>query len=168
MFHIHTPEPVLGQSRFLDVDFHDGVAHVEELHPTREQALIQHGYTVVRELVGTKLEDLTVPDLRRIAVEEGLDLPKKAKKPELVAALEALPMRVLSAADAETDDLTDGFAPIPGSIDNGDGTFTAPGVRDDSAAIAAAHAVETYIPTGPNARAEAILADTAQAIDAKE
>lgn len=137
MFHIHTPEPVLGQSRSLDVDFHDGVAHVEELHPIREQALIQHGYTVVQELVGTKLEDLTVPELRQLAKDEGLDLPAKTKKPELIAALDALPVRVLSAADAETDD----FAPIPGSVDNGDGTFTAPGVRDDSgAAVAAAQA----------------------------
>jgi len=165
MFHIHTPEPVLGQSRFLDVDFHDGVAHVEELHPIREQALIQHGYTVVQELVGTKLEDLTVPDLRQLAKNEGLDLPAKTKKPELIAALDALPVRVLSAADAETDDL----APIPGSVDNGDGTSTAPGVGDDSgAAVAAAHAVETYVPTGPNARSEAILAETAQALDAEE
>ncbi len=41
---------------------------------------------------------------------------------------------MLSAADAETDD----FAPIPGSADNGDGTFTAPGMRDDSGAVIAA------------------------------
>ena len=159
MFHIHTPEPVLGQSRFLDVDFHDGVAHVEELHPIREQALIQHGYTVVQELVGTKLEDLTVPELRRIAVEEGLDLPKKAKKPELVAALEALPMRVLSAADAETDDLAGGVVPTSGSVENAGGTFAA-----------TEEGQGTYIPLSPErtARNSEILAQLNAAADAEE
>lgn len=158
MFHIHTPEPVLGQSRFLDVDFHDGVAHVEELHPIREQALIQHGYTVVQELVGTKLEDMTVPELRELAADEGLDLPKKAKKPELVAALEALPMRVLSAADAETDE----SAQIPGSVDNGDGTF--------NAQIAEQEGREAYIPLSPEraARNTEILAQLNAAADAEE
>lgn len=158
MFHIHTPEPVLGQSRFLDVDFHDGVAHVEELHPIREQALIQHGYTVVQELVGTKLEDLTVPELRRIAVEEGLDLPKKAKKPELVAALEALPMRVLSAADAETDDLAGGVVLTPESVENADGTFAA-----------TEQGQETYVPHSPErtARNSEILAQLNAAADAE-
>lgn len=153
MFHIHTPEPVLGRSRFLDVDFHDGVAHVEELRPIREQAFIQHGYTVILELVGTKLEDLTVPELRDLAKDEGLDLPAKAKKPELIAALQALPARVLSADDAETDG---DFTPIPGSVDNGDGSFTAPGID------------EAYVPLGPNARAEAILAQLNADADAEE
>ncbi|MEX8058581.1 hypothetical protein [Microbacterium sp. 16-032] len=160
MFHIHTPEPVLGQSRFLDVDFHDGVAHVEELHPIREQALIQHGYTVVQELVGTKLEDLTVAKLRQLAKDEGLDLPAKTKKPELIAALDALPVRVLSAADAETDDLTGGVVPNPGSVES-DGTFTA---------VAEQEGREAYIPASAErtARNSEILAQLNAAADAEE
>ena len=156
MFHIHTPELVLGQSRFLDVDFHDGVAHVEELHPIREQALIQHGYTVVQELVGTKLEDLTVPELRQLAKDEGLDLPAKTKKPDLIAALDALPVRVLSAADAETDDLTGCVVPTLGSVDN--------------AVAATEEGHEAYIPLSPErtARNSEILAQLNAAADAEE
>lgn len=121
MFHIHTPEPVTGRSSFLDVDFVDGVAHVEELHPERAKALTLHGYTVIEEIVGTLLKDMTVPELRDLAKEEGIDVPPKAKKADIIGAIEAAPVRVLTAADAE-----DAISPIPGHIDNGDGSFTAP------------------------------------------
>lgn len=103
MFHVHTPEPTTGTTTFLDVEFHDGVAHVEDLHPVRELALIQHGYRVEHELVGETLESQTVPELRKLAEEEGIDLPPKAKKPEILAALNAAPVRVLGAEDVDPD-----------------------------------------------------------------
>lgn len=102
MFHVHTPQPSTGTTTFLDVEFHDGVAHLETLHPVRELALIQHGYTIEREIVGETLESQTVPELRKLAEEEGIELPAKAKKPEIIAALNAAPVRVLDAGDVAT------------------------------------------------------------------
>lgn len=129
MFHIHTPEPSTGRTKFLGVEFVDGVAHVEDLHPVRKLALIQHGYTVEHELVAETLESKTVPQLRAIAKQEGIDLPAKAKKADIIAALSE-----------------GSFVPIPGSIENGDGSFTAPGIRE----LADAERVsEAYIPVAP-------------------
>lgn len=103
MFHVHTPEPTTGTTTFLDVEFHDGVAHVEDLHPVRELALIQHGYRVEHELVGETLESQTVPQLRKLAEGEGIDLPPKAKKAEIIEALNAVPVRELTAGDVAAD-----------------------------------------------------------------
>lgn len=87
MIRITHPRPQLGRQKDLGVEFIDGVAEVEELHPERQLALVQHGYGV--ELVGIRLEDLTVPELREIADQEGVDLPAKAKKPAIIKALDA-------------------------------------------------------------------------------
>lgn len=40
------PRPQLGRQSALGVDFVDGIATVESLHPERELALVQHGFTV--------------------------------------------------------------------------------------------------------------------------
>jgi len=45
------PRPSTGRSQFLDVTFVDGVAIVEDLHPVREAALLQHGYTIEKDLI---------------------------------------------------------------------------------------------------------------------
>lgn len=84
MFHVHTPTPTRGRSKFLDVEFVDGVAHLDTLHPVRAQALTQHGYRVVRQF---ELDELNVFELRKMATGLGVDVPARAKKPELVAAL---------------------------------------------------------------------------------
>lgn len=89
MIRISHPRPQLGRQSALGIDFTDGVAEVEELHPERAQALIQHGHDV--ELVGTKLEDLTIAELRDVADVEGIDLPAKASKAKIIAAIEASP-----------------------------------------------------------------------------
>lgn len=120
MFHIHTPEPITGRSSFLDVDFVDGVAHVAVLHPERAKALTLHGYTVIEEVVGTLLTDMTVPELRDLAKEEGIDVPQKAKKADIIAAIETAPVRVLTAADVEdTIDDTPTFTAPGGVLDGG-------------------------------------------------
>lgn len=40
------PRPTSGRQRFIGVDFRDGVAEVDSLHPERRLALLQHGYTI--------------------------------------------------------------------------------------------------------------------------
>ena len=115
------PRPALGRQRALGVEFTDGVATVESLHPERELALRQHGYTIEADLevetpfqatIGEPiidLERLTRAELRAM-LPEGADVPAKATHKELVDAVSAIPA-----------------APILGSVDNGDGTFTAEG-----------------------------------------
>lgn len=127
---INHPRPQLGRQRDLGVDFIDGVAHVESLHPERELALRQHGYTIeadpeveapFQEAIGEPIIDLnslTVPQLRDIAETEGIDLPAKARKDEIVEIL------------ASTS------APIPGATRNDDGSWTIEGQPVDEADIA--------------------------------
>lgn len=115
------PRPQLGRQRDLGVEFRDGVAYVESLHSERELALRQHGYTIeadpeveapFQEALGEPiidLEKLTRAELRRMLPED-TDLSSKATHAELVDAVAALPA-----------------TPIPGSTDNGDGSFTHPG-----------------------------------------
>ncbi|MCW2165399.1 hypothetical protein B0I12_002554 [Microbacterium hydrothermale] len=126
MFHVHTPQPSTGTTTFLDVEFHDGVAHLEDLHPVRELALMQHGYRVETDRGPVEvypegqggayvdLNTLTVPQLRELADADGVDLPAKARRDDIIAILSALPPQ-----------------PIPGSVDNGDGSFTAPGIHKE-------------------------------------
>lgn len=91
MIRITHPRPQAGRVRFLGVEFIDGVAEVDELHPEREQALVQHGHKIETHLVGVRLEDLSVPELRDVAEVEGIHLPKKARKAEIIAILEQAP-----------------------------------------------------------------------------
>lgn len=46
MLRITHPRPQLGRQTDLGVAFIDGVATVDSLHPERELALTQHGFTV--------------------------------------------------------------------------------------------------------------------------
>lgn len=122
-----TPQP--GRQHALGVDFRDGVATVDSLHPERELALRQHGFTIeadlgveapFQEALGEPIIDLTaltIPALRDIAETEGIDLPAKARKPEII--------EILSRTSA----------PIPGSTQNEDGTWTIEGqpVPEDAA-----------------------------------
>ncbi|WP_341935337.1 hypothetical protein MRBLWO14_000984 [Microbacterium sp. LWO14-1.2] len=115
------PRPELGRQRALGVEFRDGVATVESLHPERELALRQHGFTIeadpeveapFQEALGEPIIDLTsltVPKLRKLAEEEGIDLPANARKPEIIEIL------------AQTS------APIPGATQNDDGSWTIEG-----------------------------------------
>lgn len=115
------PRPQLGRQQALGVEFRDGVATVESLHPERELALRQHGFTVeadpevdapFQEALGEPIIDLTsltVPQLRDIAETEGIDLPTKARKDEIV--------EILSHTSQ----------PIPGASQNDDGTWTIEG-----------------------------------------
>lgn len=112
MIRITHPRPQLGRQRALGVEFVDGVAEVTELHFERELALKQHGFTVT----GGDIVDLTVlsrAELRDIAEVEGIPVTGKMTRDQLIKAISSLP------AD-----------PIPGSVDNGDGSFTIFGSED--------------------------------------
>lgn len=105
MIRITHPRPQAGRVRFLDVEFVDGVAEVDELHPVREQALFQHGFAIETHIVGVALEDLTVRELRDIAEVEGIDLPAKAKKHDIIALIQQAPLPIITddgVFDAET------------------------------------------------------------------
>lgn len=118
---INHPRPQLGRQRDLGLEFIDGVSIVESLHPERELALRQHGYTITpdpeveapfQETIGEPIIDLTsltVPQLRDIAETEGVELPAKARKDEII--------EILSRTSA----------PIPGATENEDGTWTIEG-----------------------------------------
>jgi hypothetical protein len=85
------PRPVAGRQTAFQVDFVDGWAEVESLHPERELALTQHGFIVAEVIEGTPLEALTKQELRDIAKDAGIELPAKATKPEIIAAINASP-----------------------------------------------------------------------------
>lgn len=87
---IFHPRPQPGRQKFIGVEFRDGVAEVDELHPERRTALIMHGYTIEEDSVAetVPLPELTVAELREIARFEGVELPTRAKKADIVAALE--------------------------------------------------------------------------------
>lgn len=97
------PRPQAGRQSDLGVDFIDGIATVEALHPERERALRQHGYTIeadpeveapFQEALGEPIVDLntlTIPELRDIADTEGIDLPAKALKGEIVDLISRAP-----------------------------------------------------------------------------
>jgi hypothetical protein len=112
------PRPEQGRQTDLGVSFVDGVATVESLHPERELALLQHGFTIAPDLeveapfhaaLGEEIIDLTaltIAELREIAAVEGIDLPAKARKDEIVALLGSI------------------SEPIPGATRNEDGSWT--------------------------------------------
>ncbi|MBC6496104.1 hypothetical protein [Microbacterium sp. 4-7] len=105
-----TPQP--GRQHALGVDFRDGVATVDSLHPERELALRQHGFTIEADLeveapfqagLGEPIIDLTsltIPQLREIAEVEGVDLPAKALKAEIVEILSRQPAAPIADSTA--------------------------------------------------------------------
>lgn len=95
MIRITHPRPELGRQVFLGVEFRDGVAEVESLHPERELALTQHSCVVAEVVEGIPLESLTVPELRDICAVEGIEIRARATKPEIIAAINTAPVPVL-------------------------------------------------------------------------
>jgi hypothetical protein len=119
---INHPRPELGRQHDLGVDFTDGVAIVESLHPERELALRQHGFTIeadldveapFQEALGEPIIDLTSltkAELRALLPEDA-EVPKRVNHADLVALVAALPAE-----------------PIPGATQNEDGSWTIEGV----------------------------------------
>ncbi|MEW2459821.1 hypothetical protein [Microbacterium sp. K41] len=112
------PRPQLGRQRDLGLEFRDGVAIVEALHPERELALRLHGYTIEADpevaepfqaAVGEPIIDLTklTREQLRDLLPDNVEAPAKTTHAELVDLVVAL--------RAE---------PTPGGVDNGDGAAT--------------------------------------------
>lgn len=124
------PRPQEGRQTDFGVEFTDGVAVVESLHPERELALRQHGFTIeadadvtepFQEALGEPIIDLTsltIAELRDIAETEGVELPAKARKLEIIEIL------------ASTSQ------PIPGATQNADWTVEGQPVDGDGGPFA--------------------------------
>lgn len=87
------PHPEPGRQEFIGVEFRDGVAFVDELHPERRLALTQHGATIEEELILdaiiTPLSGLTKPELLKLAEDNNITVPSKATKAQVLDLLEA-------------------------------------------------------------------------------
>lgn len=81
---IEHPRFQLGRVTDLGIEFVDGFAEVEELHPERRLALIQHGFTIDET---ADLAEHTVPELQEIAEERGVAVNSRAKKKDIVEAI---------------------------------------------------------------------------------
>ncbi|WP_295851190.1 Rho termination factor N-terminal domain-containing protein [uncultured Microbacterium sp.] len=120
------PQAVAGRQEAFDVEFTDGVATVEALHPERELALRQHGFRFEEDPevvapyhggLGEPIVDLTamtIAQLREIAEMDGIELPSKAKHAEIV--------EILSAATPNTDVPEFATVELPDGAVLGDGT----------------------------------------------
>ena len=84
------PRPQAGRQTAFQVDFRDGVAHVDTLHPERALALTQHGFTIEDDEF-VDLDTLTVAQLRKQAKNDGVELPSKAKRDEIIDILSRQP-----------------------------------------------------------------------------
>lgn len=106
---INHPRPQLGRQRDLGLEFIDGVAIVESLHPERELALLQHGYTITpdpeveapfQEAIGEPiidLEKMTKAELRALLPEDA-DVHAKASHGDLVKLVSELPPEPITSA----------------------------------------------------------------------
>lgn len=116
---IFHPRPQIGRQHFIGVDFQGGVAEVEALHPERRLALEQHGFRIEEaapEVVAAPLAELTVAELREIADFEGVEVPKGAKKADIIAALDEQ-REALAATPAEIAILDELAAELRASVD---------------------------------------------------
>ncbi len=135
---IFHPRPQIGRQQFIGVEFRGGVAEVDELHPERLVALEQHGFLIqfddgsvsapgdwllpLPEPLSapsepTPLADLTVSELREIADFEGVEVPKGAKKADIIAALER-GKHVTITIDGEPNDVPAAVALTPRAVLN--------------------------------------------------
>lgn len=161
---IFHPRPQIGRQKFIGVEFRGGVAEADELHPERRVALEQHGFLIqfddgtvsapgdwplplpeplIAPAEPTPLADLTVAELREIAEFEGVQVPKGAKKADIVAALDEQ-RDELAATPAEVAALDELAGELRHSVDG-----------------------ETFIPAGPEAEARnaAILDEVRERLD---
>jgi len=88
MLTITAPRPVAGRRSFIGVEFVDGVASVDSLHPERALALRQHGYAIED---AADPATLALPALRALAKDRGLKLPKRADRDQILWMLSQAP-----------------------------------------------------------------------------
>lgn len=81
MARITHPRPVAGRTTAFGIEFVDGVAQVDVLHPERRAALLLHRYVIDER---PDLEEQTVEQLRAELEGYGYDVKKSWRKPELI------------------------------------------------------------------------------------
>lgn len=88
---VKAPRPVQGRARAFGLVFHDGYAHPDQLGDEQAAALRQHGYTIEDSPGFVDLTKLTKPELLDIAATEGVTVPPRATKAQLVDLLSRRP-----------------------------------------------------------------------------
>ena len=102
---IKHPRPDLGRQKAFGVEFIDGVARVDELHPERELALRQHGFTIEDEPIDdvtefVDLETMSKQELIDYADRVGVELPKRANREQIIWVLSSDPADPIDNPDA--------------------------------------------------------------------
>jgi hypothetical protein len=115
-----------GRVTDLGIEFVDGFAEVEELHPERRQALLQHGFTIDET---ADLEEQTVEQLRTELKGYGYEVKKSWRKPELIERI-AQHLELNAVTDAQAAEGGEPFA----TVELADGT-----VVDDGASLVTLH-----------------------------
>ena len=105
------PHPVQGRQKFIGVEFIDGFAVVESLHPETEAALVQHRFSIEHEAVAMTLESATLAELRDLATAEGIDYPARVSKKKLIGLIESAPIKQVLTDDGSP------FEPLPEAIE---------------------------------------------------
>ena len=71
------PRPALGRQKFIGIEFRDGYAEVETLHPEVEASLLQHGYGIEETLADDSAESPFEPLPEAV---EGDTKPKTSRR----------------------------------------------------------------------------------------
>lgn len=108
------PRPQLGRQRDLGIEFIDGIAEVDELHPERALALVQHGFTIDET---PELEERTVAELRAELSDLGYEVKKSWRKPELVERI-AQHHELNVAKFVEGDGIQKTVVPVEGAVED--------------------------------------------------
>ena len=98
------PHPVRGRQKFIGVEFIDGFAVVETLHPEVEAALEQHRFSIEHEAAPVELGNITIAELRDVADVAGIEYPARANKQKLIDLIEAAQNSGEEFAVVELDD----------------------------------------------------------------
>lgn len=78
---VHHPRPALGRQKFIGVEFRDGIADLPEpVHPELELALLQHGFTIEKDLVVPEPEEPPFEPLPTADNREKESVPRRSRR----------------------------------------------------------------------------------------
>jgi len=112
---IQHPNPTAGRVNAFGLEFVDGFAYADKLHPERERALLQHQFVIEPDVevaapyhpgLGEPFIDLTKltrAELLDLAEQEHVEVSSRATKAELVEALSWQPAEPVEATAIQED-----------------------------------------------------------------